>query len=231
MAKLVWDATGTRKYQTGIDKVTLYKMNGSEYGVGVAWQGVTALSESPSGAEENALWADNQKYASLYSTEEFGFSITAYDSPVEFDECDGTAEPVTGVTIGAQPRKSFGVSYRSLIGNDTDKNNYGYLLHLVYGATASPSERSHSTVNESPEAEELSWECKTLPIPVEGYAVTAHLKVDSTKVSKAKMEALEGVLWGTDNTDPRLPLPAEVISMIGGDDDDDSSSSSSGSGT
>lgn len=201
MSRLVWDATGTKKYYTGTDRGVLFKMINGEYGPGVPWQGITAINESPSGAEETALWADNQKYGSLYSAEEFGYSISAYDCPEEFDECDGTVEVADGVTIGAQNRVSFGFSYRTLIGNDTQKNDYGYKVHLVYGSTASVSEKSHSTVNDSPEAEEMSWDCTTIPVPVTGYKPTAHLVIDSTKCPAAKLAQLEDILYGKDSRD------------------------------
>lgn len=197
MSRLQWDATGTKKYYTGTDRGVLFKMNtNGTYGEGVAWQGLTGVTESPSGAEETALWADNQKYGSLYSNEEFGYTINAYDCPEEFDECDGTVEVADGVNIGAQNRKSFGFSYRTLIGNDTKKNDYGYKVHLVYGSTASVSEKSHSTVNDSPEAEEMSWECTTIPVPVTGYKPTAHLVIDSTKCPAAKLAQLEEIIYG-----------------------------------
>lgn len=201
MSRLVWDATGTKKYYTGTDRGVLYKMKAGTYGAGVPWQGLTGVNESPSGAEETALWADNQKYGSLYSAEEFGYTITAYDCPEEFDECDGTLEVADGVSIGAQDRSSFGFSYRTLIGNDTEKNNHGYKIHLVYGSTASVSDKSHSTVNDSPEAEEMSWDCKTIPVPVTGYKPTAHLVIDSTKCPKAKLDKLEDILYGIDGSD------------------------------
>jgi hypothetical protein len=209
MSRLQWDATGTKKYYTGTDRGVLYPMNNGEYGNGVPWQGITAVNESPSGAEETALWADNQKYGSLYSKEEFGYSITAYDCPEEFDECDGTVEVADGVTIGAQDRKSFGFSYRTLIGNDTQKTDYGYKVHLVYGSTASVSEKSHSTVNDSPEAEELSWDCTTIPVPVTGFKPTAHLIINSLKCPEAKLKIIEDILYGTDAAEAVDPVYAE----------------------
>lgn len=207
--RLQWDLTGTKKYYTGTDRGVLFKMDNGVYGPGVPWQGLTGITESPSGAEETALWADNQKYGSLYSNEEFGYTITAYDCPEEFDECDGTVEVADGVTIGAQNRKSFGFSYRTLIGNDTQKNDYGYKIHLVYGSTASVSEKAHSTVNDSPEAEELSWDCTTIPVPVIGFKPTAHMVIDSTKCPKAKLEALEAIIYGTDSAEAVDPTYEE----------------------
>lgn len=218
---LVWDDAGNQIYETGTDRGVLYTINESgAYTNGVAWDGLRSITESPSGAEETALWANNHKYGSLYSAEEFSFTIGAYTSPEEFDACDGTAEIATGVTAGQQTRAKFGMSYRTLIGNDVKGTDYGYKIHLVYGATASPSERSHSTVNDSPEAEELSWECKTVPVAVSGYKPTAHIVIDSTKADATKLAALEAKLYGTEGTGgtggatPYLPLPAEVITTM-----------------
>lgn len=217
MAKLVWDDTGNQIYETGTDRGVLYPVSKEgTYPKGVAWDGLRSITESPSGAEETALWANNHKYGSLYSAEEFSFTIGAYTSPEEFDACDGTIEIAPGVTAGQQNRAKFGMSYRTLIGNDTEGTEYGYKIHLVYGATASPSERSHSTVNDSPEAEELSWECGTVPVPVPGGKPSAHLTVDSTRVDADKLKAIEDILYGTDNVEPRLPLPSEVASIVGG---------------
>ena len=215
MSRLVWDDTGNQIYETGTDRGVLYPMSSSgTYPTGVAWDGLRSIAEKPSGAEETALWANNHKYGSLYSTEEFEFGIGAYTSPEEFDACDGTVAIATGVTVGQQKRSKFGLSYRTLIGNDTDGTDYGYKVHLVYGATASPSEREHSTVNDSPEAEELSWDCKTVPVPITGQKPSAHLVIDSTKADAAKLEALEEILYGSDNATARLPLPAEVITLM-----------------
>ena len=215
---LVWDDAGNQIYETGTDRGVLYVMNSSgAYPEGVAWDGLRSITESPSGAEETALWANNHKYGSLYSAEEFGFTIGAYTSPEEFDACDGTMSIADGVTAGQQSRKKFGLSYRTLIGNDVDGTDHGYKIHLVYGATASPSERSHSTVNESPEAEELSWECKTVPVAVANLKPTSHIVIDSTKADATKLAALEAKLYGTGGTGgttPHLPLPAEVITTM-----------------
>lgn len=215
---LVWDDSGNQIYETGTDRGVLYVMNSSgAYPEGVAWDGLRSVTESPSGAEETALWANNHKYGSLYSAEEFSFTIGAYTSPEEFDVCDGTVSIATGVTAGQQSRKKFGMSYRTLIGNDVDGTDHGYKIHLVYGATASPSERSHSTVNESPEAEELSWECKTVPVAVANLKPTSHIVIDSTKADATKLAALEAKLYGTGGTGgatPYLPLPAEVITTL-----------------
>lgn len=215
---LVWDNAGNQIYETGTDRGVLYVMNSSgAYPEGVAWDGLRSITESPSGAEETPLWANNHKYGSLYSAEEFGFTIGAYTSPEEFDACDGTISIADGVTAGQQIRKKFGLSYRTLIGNDVDGTDHGYKIHLVYGATASPSERSHSTVNESPEAEELSWECKTVPVAVANLKPTSHIIIDSTKADPTKLAALEAKLYGTGGTGgttPHLPLPAEVITTM-----------------
>lgn len=259
-----WDQTGQKLFETGTDRGVLYPVDTttSTYPAGYVWNGLTGVSESPSGAEESPLWADNVKYGSLYSTEEYGFSITAYTSPEEFDECDGTAAVATGVTIGQQARKRFGFTWRTLIGNDVSGTDYGYKIHLVYGAMASPSEHDHSTVNDSPEAEELSWECTTVPVSVPGFKPTSHMTIDSTVADADNLATLEGILYGSNATiyvetadatkqngktyytrsgtegsytyseftgssfssgttyyeattaGPRLPLPAEVISVM-----------------
>lgn len=218
MAKLVWDKTGERLYETGVDHVTLYVAQNGTYPKGVAWNGVTALNESPSGAEATPLYADNIKYLNLISAEELALSIEAYSSPEEFDACDGSKEAATGVTVGQQDRSMFGLAFRTIIGNDTQNNNYGYALHLIYGCLASPSEKAHASVNDSPEAATLSWEISTTPVNVdiEGFKPTASIEIDSTKADKTKLAALEAVLFGSDdeNGDARLPLPAEVISMM-----------------
>lgn len=215
MAKLTWHDVGTKEYETGVSNVVLFpQTTGGEYGAGVAWNGVTAISESPSGAEPTALWADNVKYANLMSAEEFAASIEAYMSPEEFDECDGAKEIAPGVTISQQERKGFGLCYRTLIGNDTEGTNHGYKLHLVYGALASPSERAHSSVNDSPEAETLSWEVSTTPVPVTGGKPTAHVTINSTKCDAVKLKALEDILYGTEENEPRLPLPDEIATLM-----------------
>lgn len=215
MAKLTWHDVGTKLFETGVSNVVLFPMaTGGAYDAGVAWNGVTALGESPSGAEPSPLWADNVKYAELMSAEEFAASIEAYMSPEEFDECDGAKEIAPGVTIGQQDRKGFGLCYKSLIGNDTEGTNHGYKLHLIYGAKASPSERAHSTVNDSPEAETLSWEVSTTPVPVTGGKPTAHVTINSTKCDPAKLKALEDILYGTEENEPRLPLPDEIATLM-----------------
>ena len=209
MAKLTWHDVGTKLYETGVSNVVLFPMAADgTYGAGVAWNGVTAINESPSGAEATPLWADNTKYGNLMSAEEFAASIEAYMSPEEFDECDGAKEIAPGVTIGQQDRKVFGLCY------NTNGTNHGYKLHLIYGALASPSERAHSTVNESPEAETLSWELSTTPVPVTGAKPTAHLTINSTKCTAEKLAALEAMLYGDESNDATLPLPDAIKSLM-----------------
>lgn len=215
MSKLIWDATGSRLYETGTDRGVLYVQEDGEYGAGVAWNGLTAVTESPSGAEANPLYADNIKYLNLMSNEEFGATIEAYTYPDEFAACDGSAEIATGVSIGQQQRKTFGLAYRTILGNDVDGNDYGYKIHLVYGALASPSEKAYATVNDSPEAITFSWEITTTPVSVEGYKPTAHLEINSTKVPKEKLTELEALLYGSDDKEPSLPTPDEVVALVG----------------
>ena len=214
--KIVWDAIGEKVWETGLDRGVLYKRDSSgAYPEGVAWNGLTAVTEGVSGGEANPFYADNIKYANVMSTEEFNPSIEAYTYPDEFAECDGSKEIATGVTIGQQNRSVFGLSYRTLIGNDVDDADHGYKIHLVYGAKASPSEKSRNTVNESPELMTMSWECTTTPVAVTGAKPTAHLVIDSTKVSAEKLAELEAVLYGSENTAARLPLPDEVATLVG----------------
>lgn len=215
MPRLVWDATGDKIYETGTDRGVVYPQNASgQYPAGYAWSGLTAVTESPSGAEANDLYADNIKYLSLISAEDFGYTIEAYYYPPEFEQCDGTAEPVTGVKIGQQDRKAFGFCYRSVLGNDTEGNAHGYKLHLFYNGKAAPSEQSYQTINDSPEAITFSWEVKTTPVNVTGHKPTAKLTIDSTAVDATKLAALEDILYGDDNASARLPLPDEVISLL-----------------
>lgn len=214
MSALVWDQSSERLYETGVDRGVLYPVSNNAYGTGVAWNGLTAVNESPSGAEPSDIYADNTKYLTLRSAETFGATIEAYTYPDEFAECDGSATVATGVTIGQQPRKSFGLCYRTLVGNDTDGQDHGYKLHLIYGCTASPSEKSYQTVNDSPEAITFSWEVSTTPVNVKGHKPTAQLIVDSTKVDKAKLDTLEAQLYGGENAEPKLPTPAEVIAIF-----------------
>lgn len=216
MAKLVWDATGERLYETGVSKGVIYpQAAGGTYPAGAAWNGLTAVSESPSGAEPTPLYANNIKYLNLMSAEEFNFSITAYTYPDEFAECNGERVLAKGAMIGQQKRKTFGMTYQSIIGNDTDGDAYGYKLHIVYGALAAPSEMAHNTVNDSPEATEMSWECSTTPVSVAGFNPTSHIVIDSTKADAEKLKALEDILYGSDDVEARLPLPDEVITVLG----------------
>lgn len=218
MAKLVWDKTGERLYETGVKQGVLYPMDANgAYPKGVAWNGLTNVTESPSGAEATALYADDIKYLNLMSNEEFGGTIEAYTYPDEFAECDGSASLATGVYIGQQARKTFGFCYRTTIGNDVESNAHGYKLHLVYGALASPSEKAYATINDSPEAITFSWEFSTTPVNVTGFKPTACLTIDSTKVDAEKLAALEKILYGDDTGEAataRLPLPDEVAQVM-----------------
>lgn len=203
MSKLVWDATGEHLYETGVRNGVLYVMSTEQgtagtYPEGVAWNGLTAITEKPTGAEATALYADDSKYLNLIAAEEFEATVEAYTYPEEFEECDGSAELTSGVLIGQQPRKTFGLCYRTVIGNDIANDSYGYKLHLIYGAVAAPSEKAYATINDSPEAITFSWELKTTPVPVTGHKPTACITVDSTKVNAAKMAALEMALFGVD---------------------------------
>ena len=214
MSKLVWDQSGERLYETGVKYGVLYVQEGAAYPKGVAWNGLTAVTESPSGAEATALYADDIKYLNLMSAEEFGATIEAYTYPDEFMACDGSASLSEGVYIGQQARKSFGLCYRTTIGNDVVNNDYGYKLHLIYGALASPSEKAYSTINDSPEAITFSWEVSTTPVNVAGHKPTACLTIDSTKVAPEKLAALEEILYGKEQAEPRLPLPDEVVQIM-----------------
>lgn len=216
MATIVWDKIGERVYETGVDHGVLYLQRQGEYSQGYGWNGLVSVSENPSGAEANAQYADNIKYLNLISAEEFGATIEAFTYPEEFGECDGTAQPLPGLQIGQQPRKSFGLSYRTLIGNDTEGTAYGYKIHLVYGAMATPSQKAYNTVNESPEAITFSWEVTTTAVAVDNFAPTATVNLDSTKFAPEAMARLEAVLYGTAGTDPRLPLPDEVVEILTG---------------
>lgn len=212
---LVWDAAGKRLYETGVSKGVLYIQDDSgAYPKGVAWNGLTGVTESPSGAEATAMYADDMKYLNLYSAEEFGATIEAYTYPDEFAECDGSSELVKGVTVGQQKRKAFGLCYRTVLGNDVTGEDYGYKLHIIYGAMASPSEKAYATVNDSPEAITFSWEVTTTPVNVANMKPTASLTIDSTKADASKLSALEAILYGSENTDPRLPLPDEIKTLM-----------------
>jgi len=214
MSALTWDNTGERFYETGVDRGVLYVIQNGTYQTGMAWNGLSSVSESPSGGEASAIYADNIKYLNLISTEEFGASVEAYTYPEEFAACDGSAEIATGVIIGQQTRLHFGLCYRTIIGNDVESNDYGYKIHIVYDCLASPSEKGYSTVNDSPEAITFSWEISTTPINVEGYKAIANLLIDSTKVDADKLAALEEILYGSETTEPRLPLPDEIIELL-----------------
>ena len=215
MAKLVWDQTGERYYETGVRQGVLYPMQeGGTYTKGVAWNGLTAVTESPSGAEATALYADDIKYLNLLSAEEFGCTIEAYTYPDEFAECDGSASLAAGVNIGQQKRKTFGLCYRTVLGNDVDSNDYAYKLHLVYGCLASPSEKAYATINDSPEAITFSWEVTTTPVAVTGFKPTACITIDSTKANAEKLTALEAILYGDGETEARLPLPNEIATLM-----------------
>ena len=215
MAKLVWDAAGERFYETGVKNCALYLLNEGAYTNGVAWNGITAITESPSGAEATPLYADDIKYLNLMSAEEFGATIEAYTYPDEFMACDGSAELAKGVVIGQQARKTFGLAYKTTVGNDELSNDYGYKLHLVYGCLAAPSEKAYATINDSPEAITFSWEVSTTPVNVTGAKPTSIVTIDSKKCDADKLAALEAILFGSDAGDgPRLPLPDEIKTLM-----------------
>lgn len=215
MSKLVWDQFGKRLYETGVDHGVLYPIQtDGVYSKGVAWNGLTAVTESPSGADVNDIYADNMKYLGLVGAEKFGATVEAYTYPDEFAECDGSVELVKGATIGQQNRKVFGMVYRTVIGNDVDGNEHGYKLHLIYGATAAPSEKAYNTINEDPEAITFSWELSTTPVNVTGHKPTASLTIDSTKADPTKLAELEKILFGDTETEPRLPLPDEIAQLL-----------------
>lgn len=213
--KLVWDQTSERLYETGVKMGVLYPQDeAGTYPKGVAWNGLTAVTESPSGAEATALYADDIKYLNLMSAEEFAATVEAYTYPDEFAECDGSASIAKGVSIGQQKRKAFGLCYRTILGNDVAGNDYGYKIHIIYGAMAAPSEKEYASVNDSPEAITLSWELSTTPVSVNGFKPTASIVIDSTKVDTEKLTALETILYGSENADARLPLPDEIVTLM-----------------
>ena len=226
MSRLVWDAVGEKFYETGTKNGVLYPQVGTAYPKGVAWNGLTAVTESPEGADATDIYADDIKYLVLRAAENFKATIEAYTYPDEFAECDGSAQLMAGVTIGQQPRKTFGFCYKTVFGSDTELDNHGYKLHLIYGASASPSEKAYQTINDSPEAITFSWELSTVPVPVAGHNPTASLVIDSTKFNtpelKAKLKLLEDKLFGvdaegqTEGSDPYLPLPDEVVGTLNG---------------
>lgn len=214
MSKLVWDQAGARLYETGTKKGVLYPIASGKYPKGVAWNGLTAVTESPEGAEPTALYADDIKYLNILSTEEFKATVEAYTYPDEFAACDGSAELTKGVTIGQQKRKMFGMSYVTTLGNDTDGDSHGYKIHIIYGALAAPSEKSYSSKNDSPEAVTFSWELSTTPVEVEGFEPTASLVIDSTTVESQYLSKLEEVLYGSADKEARLPLPDEIKTIL-----------------
>jgi hypothetical protein len=216
MSKLVWDQTGERYYETGVKNGVLYVQTAGTYPKGVAWNGLTAVTESPSGAEATALYADDIKYLNLMSNEEFGATIEAYTYPDEFAACDGSAALAEGIMLGQQKRSTFGLCYRTTLGNDTDGNDYGYKLHLIYGCLAAPSEKAYATINDSPEAITFSWEVTTTPVSAgDGFKPTSCITIDSTKVGAEGMAKLEAVLYGTESEEARLPLPTEILTILG----------------
>lgn len=216
MAKLTWDDSGKRFYETGVSKGVVYPQSNGTYPKGYAWNGLTAVTESPSGAEPTPLYADNIKYLNLLSTEEFAATVEAYTYPDEFAECDGSASLAKGAVIGQQSRKTFGLCYQTKLGNDTDGDKHGYKIHIIYGCLAAPSEKAYATVNDSPEAITFSWEVSTTPVSVDGMEPTATVVIDSTKADPEKLKALEEILYGGETGDgPRLPLPSEIITTLG----------------
>lgn len=215
MSRIIWDNVGERYYETGVKMGVLYPMQSDgTYSKGVAWNGLTSVTESPSGAEATPLYADDIKYLNLVSAEEFGATIEAYTYPDEFAECDGSASLVAGVRIGQQTRKTFGLCYRTTMGNDVEGNGYGYKLHLIYGCLAAPSEKAYSTINDSPEAITFSWEVNTTPVNVTGHKPTAQITIDSTKADAAKLAALEDLLYGTESVEAKLPMPDEIAALF-----------------
>lgn len=214
MSKIIFDNTGEKIYETGVDHCVLFVRNGNAYQTGVAWNGITAINESPSGAEATPIYADNIKYLNIVSGEDFGATIEAYTYPDEFTECDGSAEIIEGVKIGQQTRKPFALCYRTLIGNDVAGTGHGYKLHFIYNAQAAVSAKNYKTINESPEAMSFSWEISTTPEVVEGFKPTATVTVDSTKVDSTKLKALEDKIYGTESSEPTMPTISEIVSLL-----------------
>lgn len=216
MSRIKWDETGKRLFETGVDRGVFFPVDDTgKYGAGVPWNGLTGVSENPTGAEPNPLYADNIKYLNLFSTEEFGATVEAYTYPPEFKECDGSKSIAKGVYIGQQVRRKFGFAYRTLIGNDVKGQDFGYIIHLVYGCQASPSDKGYQTVNDNPDAITFSWEFSTTPVEVEGHRPTATVEINSTECDPAKLKAFEDVLYGGENEESKLPLPAEVATLLG----------------
>jgi hypothetical protein len=217
MAPLTWDQVGERLYETGVDHGVLYIPDAAGvYNKGYAWNGLTTVTESPSGAEASPQYADNIKYLNMISAEEFGGTIEAFTYPEEFGQCDGTALPAPGVALGQQGRKNFGLSYRTKIGNDVDGTDFGYKLHLIYGCQAAPSEKAYATINDSPEAISFSWDITTTPVPVTDYKPTAFIVIDSTVVDSADLSALEDLLYGKASVEAALPMPDAIIALFAG---------------
>lgn len=214
MSRIIWDNTGERTYETGVKNCVLYVQKNGKYEKGVAWNGITAVTESPEGAEASPLYADDIKYLNLMSNEDLKATIEAYTYPVEFEECDGSASIAQGVTIGQQKRNPFGLCYRTVLGNDVESNEYGYKLHILYGALAAPSEKAYATINDSPEAITFSWELSTTPVAVAGMKPTALVTIDSTKADAAKLKALEDKLYGTEDEEPTLLMPDEIAELM-----------------
>lgn len=215
MARLIWDEVGQRFFETGVKNGVLYVQdNDGSYKNGVVWNGLTAVTESPSGAEETPLYADDVKYLTLRSAEEFGATVEAYTYPEEFEQCDGSASIAAGVTIGQQARRAFGLCYRTSVGNDIQGQNFSYKLHLIYGCTVAPSEKSYSTINDNPEAITFSWELSTVPVPVDGFSPTASLVIDASKVDEGKMQLLEDALFGDESNEAKLLLPNEIMEIL-----------------
>lgn len=215
MARLIWDEVGQRFFETGVKNGVLYvQEDDGSYKNGVVWNGLTAVTESPSGAEETPLYADDVKYLTLRSAEEFGATVEAYTYPEEFEQCDGSATIANGVTIGQQARRAFGLCYRTSVGNDIQGQNFSYKLHLIYGCTVAPSEKSYSTINDNPEAITFSWELSTVPVPVDGFSPTASLVIDASKVDEGKMQQLEDALFGDESNEAKLLLPNEIMEML-----------------
>ena len=215
MARLIWDEVGQRFFETGVKNGVLYVQdNDGSYKNGVVWNGLTAVTESPSGAEETPLYADDVKYLTLRSAEQFGATVEAYTYPEEFEQCDGSAAIAEGVTIGQQARRAFGLCYRTSVGNDIQGQNYSYKLHLIYGCTVAPSEKSYSTINDNPEAITFSWELSTVPVPVDGFSPTASLVIDASKVDEGKMQLLEDALFGDESNEAKLLLPNEIMDLL-----------------
>ena len=215
MSKLTWDKVGERYYETGVDRGVVYPQVAGAYPKGEAWNGLINTTLSPSGAEATPLYANNKKYLNLISLEELAFTIEAYTYPKAFGECNGEKEIAPGVVITQQKRVPFGYTFRNLIGNDSEGTAYGYKIHLVYGATAAPSENANATVNGDPEAKTMSWECTTTPVEVEGFEPTAHIEIDSTTLAPEKLKALEDILYGTESEEAHLPLPNELAEILG----------------